>query len=50
MAGPVLWLDVEWRTGKLKVGQTTAGQEHWHSQTVPPFGPEIGETNLESNL
>ena len=38
--------ELERRTGKLKVGQTTAGQEHWHSQTVAPFGPDA-DASLE---
>lgn len=39
--------ELERRTGKLKVGQTTAGQEHWHSQTVAPFGPDA-DASLEN--
>ena len=39
--------ELERRTGKLKVGQTTAGQEHWHSQTVAPLGPDA-DASLEN--
>ena len=49
MAG--VWQALDLRAGgSWKVGQMRAGQEHWHSQRVPPFGLTTGRTSLENNI
>ncbi len=46
-----LWqLAADLSIGKLKVGQTKAGQEHWHSHMVAPLEPAMGGTNLKQKL